>query len=109
MPYKISIVNHADQQNPDHWVQKVSNRRQRALKLARSLRAAGNSNVMLFHVQPNGSLLPVSLSEEANIKFVGATQGSLLPRSNTDSTPRKAVSRPIRDTGHDVLEMGGSL
>lgn len=70
--FAISLVNHADPNEPSHWVQHVSRRRQRALKLARRLKKEGNTNIMLWQVSTDGTRRPVSLNWEANVKFVGA-------------------------------------
>lgn len=56
--YEISIVNHAVPGNLEHFQPHVSKRRQRAIKLARQLRKAGNQNVILWSVHKDGSRMP---------------------------------------------------
>jgi hypothetical protein len=74
--YRIALVNHADPKNPEHWLECRSTRRHRAVNQTRKVMSGAEpifragpkgqvrvktSNVMLFHILPDGTYRPVSL------------------------------------------------
>lgn len=100
--YKIAIVNGANLNNPEHYVD-ASKRLNRAIRKARIMRMS-NSNVMLFGVRQDGTNFAVSLKKPkwevptgngCNSHFI------VMPADheaavNVARAARKAVAREIR-------------